>query len=50
MIGEFGGIGAYVEGKEWVPNACGTYLHVATPQDEADVYVNMVFIYFRKER
>ena len=41
MIGEFGGIGAFVSGKMWVPNKCHTYLHVSTPKDEADTYVNM---------
>ena len=41
MVGEFGGIGAFVEGKEWKPNSCHTYLHVGTPQDEADAYVKM---------
>jgi len=44
MIGEFGGIGAFIQGKEWVPGACGTYLKVDTPQEEADVYVNMTTI------
>jgi len=41
MIGEFGGIGAFVEGKEWKPRACSTYLHVALPADEKDTYVKM---------
>jgi hypothetical protein len=41
MIGEFGGIGAFVEGKEWKPKACHTYLHVDTPNDEAMTYVKM---------
>ena len=35
MIGEFGGIGAFVQGKEWVPEKCGTYLKAATPDVEA---------------
>jgi len=42
MIGEFGGIGAFVTGHEWVPGQCQTYLHVDTPQDEADTYVGMM--------
>ena len=29
MIGEFGGIGAFVLGKEWKPRSCHTYLHAA---------------------
>jgi len=41
MLGEFGGIGAFVSGHEWVPNQCTTYLHVNTPQDEANTYVSM---------
>eukprot|EP01121_Diplochlamys_sp_Union-15-3_P017716 TRINITY_DN6295_c0_g1_i1.p1 TRINITY_DN6295_c0_g1~~TRINITY_DN6295_c0_g1_i1.p1 ORF type:complete len:699 (-),score=142.08 TRINITY_DN6295_c0_g1_i1:105-1982(-) len=41
MIGEFGGIGAFIDGHMWVPNQCETYLHVNTPQDEADTYVKM---------
>lgn len=42
MIGEFGGIGAFVEGKEWKPRSCHTYLHVNTPAAEADTYIRMV--------
>jgi hypothetical protein len=41
MIGEFGGVGAFVPGKEWVPDKCHTYLHVSTPKDEANTYINM---------
>jgi len=41
MIGEFGGIGAFIEGKEWKPKACHTYLHVDTGADEAATYVKM---------
>ena len=41
MVGEFGGIGAFVEGKEWVPGQCHTYLHVDTPADEANTYISM---------
>jgi hypothetical protein len=41
MIGEFGGIGAFVAGKEWVENKCHTYLHVDTPHDEAEKYIEM---------
>lgn len=42
MVGEFGGIGVFIKGKEWVAGKCGTYLHVDTPQDAADTYVKMV--------
>jgi hypothetical protein len=41
MVGEFGGIGAFVAGKEWKPGACHTYLHVDTPANEAAAYVKM---------
>merc|ERR1712039_106271 len=41
MIGEFGGIGAFIMGKEWVPSKCHTYLHVDTPADESSKYVEM---------
>merc|ERR550514_1100847 len=41
MIGEFGGIGAFLKGKEWAAGKCHTYLKVATPQDEADKYIAM---------
>ena len=39
MIGEFGGIGAFVEGKEWQPKACHHNPHVDTPHDEETAYV-----------
>merc|ERR1719235_2971448 len=41
MVGEFGGIGAFVKGKEWVPGKCHTYLKVDTPADEAAKYIEM---------
>lgn len=41
MLGEFGGIGTFTSGKEWVPNQCYTYLPVNTSQLVADTYVNM---------
>ena len=41
MVGEFGGIGAFVPGKEWKPASCHTYLHVETPADEAAAYIRM---------
>ena len=41
MIGEFGGIGAFVPGKEWAPGQCSTYLRAKDPQEEADLYVQM---------
>lgn len=41
MVGEFGGIGAFVKGKEWVPGQCHTYLKVNTSADEASKYIQM---------
>lgn len=41
MVGEFGGIGAFIEGKEWKPKSCHTYLHEDTPQDAATTYIKM---------
>ena len=41
MIGEFGGVGAFVAGKEWKPQACHTYLKVDTPHEEATTYIGM---------
>mmetsp|Transcript_86267 Transcript_86267/g.252342 ORF Transcript_86267/g.252342 Transcript_86267/m.252342 type:complete len:642 (+) Transcript_86267:55-1980(+) len=41
MIGEFGGIGAFVSGKEWVPGKCHTYLKKDTPAEEASTYIEM---------
>ena len=41
MIGEYGGIGAFIAGKEWVPGRCHTYLRVESPQEEAARYINM---------
>ena len=42
MVGEFGGIGAFVRGKEWKPASCHTYLPVALPSDEARVVAQVV--------
>merc|ERR1712228_591098 len=33
--------GAFIQGKEWVPGACHTYLKVDTAADEADKYIGM---------
>jgi hypothetical protein len=39
---EYGGIGAFVAGKEWVAGKCHTYLPAASPRVEAQQYVAMV--------
>eukprot|EP00041_Stephanoeca_diplocostata_P012112 m.202098 g.202098 ORF g.202098 m.202098 type:complete len:600 (-) comp18815_c0_seq2:222-2021(-) len=41
MIGEFGGIGAFISGKEWVPDKCHTYLKAGNATDEANKYIAM---------
>jgi len=41
MQGEFGGIGAFIAGHEWIPKKCEAYLVASTPQEEADLYVQM---------
>jgi len=41
MVGEFGGIGAFIQGKEWVPGLCHTYLKAANSSDEATKYIQM---------
>lgn len=41
MVGEFGGVGAFSRGKEWMPGGCYAYLTVASPADLAGTYVAM---------
>jgi len=41
MVGEFGGIGAFIKGKEWVPGKCFTYLKASSAVDEASKYIQM---------
>lgn len=41
MVGEYGGIGAFIPGKEWVPSRCHAYKAVATPAEEASTYLEM---------
>lgn len=41
MVGEFGGIGNFVEGKEWVPKGCFGYATVNSPAAGAALYVEM---------
>ena len=42
MLQEFGGIGAFIAGKEWVSGMCHTYLDEATALDEANAYIGMI--------
>jgi hypothetical protein len=39
MIGEFGGIGAFIPEKEWVPNKWYAFLGVNTAADQANKYI-----------
>ena len=41
MIGEYGGLGAFVSGKEWVENGCYAYERVDSTYDFAIKYVNL---------
>ena len=41
MIGEYGGIGYFQKGKEWVPDKCHTYLKAESTDKATGLYVNM---------
>jgi len=41
MVGEFGGIGTFVKGKEWAPNKCFAYLNEYTSANDAEKYIDM---------
>lgn len=41
MQGEFGGIGYFMPGQEWVPGKCFAYQKSNTPADQVAVYVKM---------
>merc|ERR1711907_808306 len=41
MIGEFGGLGAFQQGHMWTTKGCFAYDKSASPQVQADTYVNM---------
>ena len=41
MVGEYGGLGVFIDDKEWVKNACHTYKKVDTPEMFMNAYVNM---------
>jgi hypothetical protein len=41
MVGEYGGIGAFITGKEWVPFKCHAYKKVTTPAEQASTYIQM---------
>ena len=41
MNGEFGGVGAFIKGKEWKPDACFAYRLEDTPTDLANNFIQM---------
>ena len=41
MVGEFGGVGVFAPGHEWVPGNCTAYLRVAGPHEGSTAYVRM---------
>merc|ERR1711990_461601 len=41
MIGEFGGIGAFIPGHMWTEHGCFAYQKNSDPADQASVYVKM---------
>ena len=41
MIGEYGGLGAFIKGKEWVDNGCYAYKSLNTTQEFLNVYLSM---------
>ena len=41
MVGEFGGVGAFTRGREWVPGGCFAYLYSRSSADMAAAYIAM---------
>jgi beta-galactosidase/beta-glucuronidase len=41
MLGEYGGMGAYVSGHEWVPGQCQSYMASKDPEEECTQYLTM---------
>lgn len=41
MVGEFGGMGFYETGKEWVPGQCFSYMKQASATEQATTYITM---------
>lgn len=42
MIGEYGGIGAFIDDKQWKPKMCHAYLPADTPAEEASYFLQMI--------
>lgn len=40
MVGEFGGLGAFFAGKEWLPDGCFAYRKADNGTDQANIYVS----------
>ena len=41
-IGEFGGLGSYISGKQWIEGSCFSYEHSGTPEMLAHRYIGML--------
>jgi len=50
MVGEFGGIGAFVPGHEWAPGGCFAYLPNPDAKNESATYVEMAAILLAQKR
>jgi len=42
MIGEYGGLGAFISGHEWVPGKCYAYMGSKDPEEMTQQYLKMV--------
>ncbi|CAE8715122.1 unnamed protein product, partial [Polarella glacialis] len=49
MLGEFGGLGVFIAGKEWVPKGCFAYLPSTSPANQAEQYVNITKMIMAQE-
>jgi hypothetical protein len=42
MIGEYGGMGAYIKGHEWVPGKCYSYMSSSSTEDQTQQFLTMI--------
>jgi hypothetical protein len=50
MVGEFGGIGAFIPGREWAPGGCFAYLPNPDARNESATYVEMAAVLLAQKR
>lgn len=50
MVGEFGGIGAFIPGREWAPGGCFAYLPNPDARNESATYVEMASVLLAQKR